>query len=215
MLNSSTTDSIEPAQSAWPWPLGKGVLSQSAGARDLSQTPPVMKAPRPDRECQGPTGVSIRECREYPLYVESPEVAASGWAAQARAPSPGRVPRPGRIRDCRPPRLRGHGEPPRARGHARVVARPPRPRVEVGVVVEAAPWGARPRVLLWADTSVSPRPQYGNPDHATQRSGKRRHLRQQEAENLSRGLLTRQADSHQSLASTGRRAAPRECVRFA
>ena len=47
-------------------------------------------------------------------------------------------------------------------------------------------------------TPVSPRPQHGNPDHATQRSGKRRHLRQPEAEKLSGGLLNRQAGSHQS-----------------
>ena len=48
--------------------------------------------------------------------------------------------------------------------------------------------GARPRVLLWPGP-FHPGPQYGNPDHATQRSGKRRHLRQQEAEMLSGDLL--------------------------
>ena len=86
---------------------------------------------------------------------------------QVREPPPGRVPRPGRIRDCRPPRLRGRGEPPRARGRARVVARrPPRPGVEVEVGQEAAPWGASARAPL-ADTPVSPRPQYGNPDQAS------------------------------------------------
>jgi len=52
-------------------------------------------------------------------------------------------------------------------------------------------WGARPRAFLRTIPPISsrPGPQYGNPDHATQRSGKRRHLRQQETENLSGDLL--------------------------
>ena len=81
---------------------------------------------------------------------------------QSRAiskPSPGRVPRPGRIRDFRPPRLRGHGEPPRARGPARVVARrPPRPGVEVGLREESAPWGAPARAPLPPPLRFTPAP---------------------------------------------------------
>ena len=59
------------------------------------------------------------------------------------------------------------------------------------VVVGGCAWGARPRAFLRPIPPIPsrPGPQYGNPDHATQRSGKRRHLRQQEAENLSGDLL--------------------------
>jgi len=106
------------------------------------------------------------------------------------APSPGRVPRPGRIRDCRPPRLRGHGEPPRARGRARVVARrPPWPGVEVGGRAGGCALGRVRACSAGRYPRFTPAPIRQPRPSVTQRSGKRRHLRQQEAEMLSGDLL--------------------------
>ena len=105
--------------------------------------------------------------------------AVSGPGTQARLDT--------RLSPASAPRSR---RAPRPRGHARVVARrPPRPGVEVEVGQKGCALGRVRACSSGRYPRFTPAPVRQPRPSVTQRSGKRRHLRQQEAENLSGGLL--------------------------
>ena len=165
----------------------------------------------------GPTCMCTRS------NVESPRVAggAGGGVGTHAASGPGTQARPDtRLSPASAPRSRRASSRARACPR-RCAAAAMALDLKLVVVVEAALGGAPARVPpAYTSHFEPPWPPGRQPGPSgTQRSGKRRHLRQQEAENLSGDPLPGSrgvppvALPPPGLA--GGRAAPRECVRFA